>query len=114
MKNNISGKTTVTINASSDKVWKALTDPAEIKKYFFGTNTKTDWQVGHPIIFEGEWQGKTYRDKGTILDFKPNKLIRYSYWSSMSGMEDKPENYVPVTYELDSHDTTTKLTITQE
>jgi len=114
MKSNISGKTSITIHAPAEKVWKALTDPAEIKKYFFGTNTHTDWQPGHPITFEGEWQGKKYQDKGTVLDFNPLKRIRYSYWSSMSGIEDKPENYVPITYELDSNNSETKLTITQE
>jgi uncharacterized protein YndB with AHSA1/START domain len=114
MKSNIYGKTSITLHAPAEKVWDALTDPAQIKKYFFGTETKTDWKVGHPITFEGEWEGKKYKDKGTIMDFKPKKMLRYNYWSSMTGIEDKPENYVPITYELDSKDSETILTITQE
>jgi hypothetical protein len=42
------------------------------------------------------------------------KLFKYSYWSSMSGTEDKPENYVNVTYELSENNNATSLTITQE
>jgi hypothetical protein len=48
------------------------------------------------------------------MAFEPMKLIRYKYWSSMSGTEDKPENYVTVTYRLTEKDDMTSLEITQE
>ncbi len=114
MKNGLTGKTTIEIQASGSKVWEALTTPELIKKYFFGTNAISDWKVGSPIIFKGEWQGKSYEDKGTILDVVPGKLFRYTYWSSMSGIEDKPENYVNITYELEESGDNTKLSVTQE
>jgi uncharacterized protein YndB with AHSA1/START domain len=114
MKSNITGKAEVIINAPASKVWKALTKPEIIKKYFFGTNTVTDWKVGGPIKFYGEYEGKSYEDKGTVLAFEPEKLIQYSYWSSMSGIEDKPENYVTVTYRLTPENDKTKLEVTQE
>ena len=114
MKNNITGRVELEINAPVEKVWDALTKPDIIKQYFFGTNTITDWKVGSPIIFKGEWEGKSYEDKGTILEIAKNKMIKYDYWSSMSGIEDKPENYVIVTYHLKPMDTKTKLVITQE
>jgi uncharacterized protein YndB with AHSA1/START domain len=115
MKNNLTGTATVTINAPVEKVWEALTKPELIKKYFFGTNTETDWKVGSPIKFSGEYQGKTYHDKGTIMGIEKNKFIHYNYWSSMSGIEDKPENYVSITYKLEELDKSkTKLEIVQE
>lgn len=70
--------------------------------------------MGSPIIFEGEWEGKSYHDKGIILDMKKKKLIKYNYWSSMSGIEDKPENYVIITFELSGEDNDVTLTVTQE
>ena len=51
-------------------------------------------------MFKGEWEGKSYEDKGIILKVKPNSLFRYTYWSSMSGIEDKSEIYVIITYRL--------------
>jgi uncharacterized protein YndB with AHSA1/START domain len=114
MKSNITGKTSININASASEVWEALTNPKLIKQYFFGTSAISDWKAGSPLVFEGEWKGKYYQDKGTILKTVPNKLFRYSYWSSMSGIEDKPENYVTITYELSEKNNTTTLTITQE
>lgn len=114
MKNNITGKVSVSINADASEVWNALTSPEIIKQYFFGTNAVSDWKEGSPVSFKGEWQGKAYEDKGTVLNVEPRKLLRYSYWSSMSGIEDKPENYVPVTYALSEGNNKTTLTVTQE
>lgn len=114
MKSNIKGRATVNIQATIAEVWDALTKPEIIKQYFFGTNTVTDWKPGHAIKFTGEWQGKKYEDKGTILDIVKNRLIKYSYWSSMSGIEDKPENYVIVTYEISGKDNNVNLSILQE
>jgi uncharacterized protein YndB with AHSA1/START domain len=85
-----------------------------VKQYFFGTNLHTDWKEGGEIRFTGEWEGKTYEDKGTILTVVPHQLIRYTYWSPMSGREDKPENYVNITYQLEGDEETTVLEITQE
>ena len=105
----------IDINASPANVWHALTDPNLIKEYLFGTETVTDWKVGSKIIFQGEYEGQIYRDKGIILENVPEKLLSYSYWSGFSGTEDKPENYSIVTYTLirqdDAH---TTFTWTQE
>jgi uncharacterized protein YndB with AHSA1/START domain len=114
MKSTIKGTAAIIINATVAEVWEALTDPAIIRQYFFGTETITDWKPGHSIRFRGEWQGRLYEDKGTILDIVKHRLIKYSYWSSMSGIEDKPENYMIVTYELSGRDGNVKLQVTQE
>ncbi len=114
MKNDLSNRVSIKIDAPVSKVWDALTKPEIIKQYFFGTDTITDWKVGSPITFQGEWEGKKYQDKGTVLEFEPKQLIKYEYWSSMSGIEDKPENYAPITYELKALNNNTVLTVIQE
>jgi uncharacterized protein YndB with AHSA1/START domain len=114
MKSEIKAEVCVNIHGTVENVWEALTNPELIKLYFFGTNTVTDWKAGSPIKFYGEWEGKHYEDKGTILEVETEKLIRYSYWSSMSGIEDKPENYVIVTYKIDGSDNDVNLTVMQE
>ena len=114
MKSNIKGNVSVNIRATREEVWDALTKPEIIKQYFFGTNTQTDWKPGHAIKFTGEWQGKTYEDKGTVLDIEKYKLIKYSYWSSISGIEDKPENYAILTYEITGEDDDITVSVLQE
>ncbi len=100
MKNKLVASAEIEINTPVSKVWDALTNPDKIKKYFFGTNAISDWKVGDPLEFKGEWEGKEYHDKGIILKSEKNKLFQYTYLSSMSGKEDIPENYATVTYEL--------------
>ncbi|NOT74182.1 MAG: SRPBCC domain-containing protein [Cyclobacteriaceae bacterium] len=111
---NITAKSSIDINAPATAVWEALTTPEPIKKYFMGADVKTDWQVGSPIEFNGTWEGKSFQEKGTILEVIPNRSFRYTNWSSMSGIEDKPENYVAITYTLNESKDSTTLTITQE
>ncbi|MFB0496932.1 SRPBCC family protein [Mucilaginibacter sp. OAE612] len=104
----------VKFKAPMAKVWQGLTDPAMVKKYFFGTDLESSWRVGEPIKFSGEWDGKKYEDHGTILDIDPGIFVKYNYWSSMSGTEDKPENYANITYNLTGNNGETELTITQD
>ncbi len=111
---NISLKTSIDINKPASEVWEALTNPAIIKQYFFGTDVKTDWQKDSPVVWTGEWNGKSYQDKGKILEVDPGKYVMYSYWSSMSGTEDKPENYQTVSYTLTEHNCITTLELGQD
>lgn len=104
----------IEINADPQKVWAALTDPKEIKKYLFGTEAISDWKKGSSLIFKGEWQGKQYEDKGTILEIVQEKILKFSYWSAMSGKPDSPENYSILTFEVEPTENGTKLSITQE
>jgi len=110
----LTSKTSITFTAPIEKVWHGLTDPATVKQYFFGTDLKSDWQVGRPITFSGEWEGHKYEDGGIILDINLPKLLKYTYWSSMSGTENKQENYNNITYELSETDGVTTLIITQD
>jgi uncharacterized protein YndB with AHSA1/START domain len=107
-------KATITINAPASKVWDALTRPELVKQYLFGTDVITDWKVGSPIKYKGVWQGKAYEDKGKVVQFVPGKLIVSTFWSSLEGLPDKPENYKTVRYELTGQGNQTQLTITQD
>jgi uncharacterized protein YndB with AHSA1/START domain len=105
---------TVTIHATRAEVWSALTIPEKVKQYMHGTEMSTDWKEGSPISWKGEWKGRSYEDKGTVLAVEPQKLLKYTHWSPMGGSEDKPENYHTVTYELAGEDGKTTLTLIQD
>ncbi|HEX9098240.1 MAG TPA: SRPBCC family protein [Candidatus Dormibacteraeota bacterium] len=106
--------TTVMIDAPRADVWDALTNPDKVKRYMHGTHVSTDWKEGSPISWKGEWKGKSYEDKGQILEVKPERLLKYTHWSPMGGSEDKPENYHTVTYELAGDDGRTTVTLIQD
>ena len=114
MNKNLIAKASININASSEKVWDAFVNPEAIKQYMFGTNVVSDWREGSSIIWKGEWQGKPYEDKGTILQFKPGRKIQYNHFSPLSGLPDKPENYHTVTVELSVKGNQTLVLLTQD
>lgn len=104
----------VMINTTPAALWHALTDKEMIKKYFWGTETNTDWKEGSPISFTGNWEGKKYEDKGFILKIEPEKIFKHSYWSSFWGSEFTSEDFSIITYELINHGKQTELSISQE
>ncbi len=111
MDKNLIAKASMSIDAPSKKVWNALVNPQAIKQYMFDTNVVSEWHEGSPIVWKGEWQGKSYKDKGVILQFKPERKLQYSHFSSLSRLPDKPENYHTVTIDLsaDGHQTNVSL-----
>jgi uncharacterized protein YndB with AHSA1/START domain len=111
--NEITAEATVEIHASPTEVWRSLTDPARIKQYYLGAEVQTDWRVGSPITFKGEWEGKSYEDTGEILVFEPERKLAYSHLSAMSGKPDAPQNYHVVEVTLDERDGTTRVTLRQ-
>jgi uncharacterized protein YndB with AHSA1/START domain len=109
----LSTTTSITIDASVDDVWKALTTPELIRQWFFGVDTETDWKVGSPLVHRGEYQGKPYVDKGEIVRFDPPKLVVHTHWSDLSGKPDSPEYYQEVSWALSERDGATELTISE-
>ena len=103
----------VVVAAGPERVWKALTDPSDVKEYFLGTNVTSTWREGDPVTFAGEWKGKAYEDRGTVLENRPNEVLRISHFSPLSGLPDIPENYHTVEYRLAPRDDGTEVTITQ-
>jgi uncharacterized protein YndB with AHSA1/START domain len=103
-----------TINAPAAAVWDALIEPAQIKQYLFGADVVSDFKEGSPIVYKGEWDGKSFEDKGKILKVDPEKELVCTHWSPMSGTADAPENYHQVSYSLAAAGSSTRLSISQD
>lgn len=114
MKKTFISTASTTVDAPAAKVWDALTNPKIIKQYLLGTEVTSDWKVGSPVIYKGEWQGKTYEDKGQVIQVEPEKLLVSTFWSSLAGLPDTPENYKTIRYELSAEENGIKLTLTQD
>ena len=114
MNENFIAKATIDVNASRSEVWDALIDPKAVKQYMFGTEVSTDWREGSPIIWEGEWEGKKYQDKGVILKSEPERILQYSHFSPLSGQPDEAENYHTVTIKLADQGDQTRIILTQD
>jgi uncharacterized protein YndB with AHSA1/START domain len=102
------------IDAPRDKVWTALTDPQRIKEYMFGSEVVTDWKQGSPIVWKGEYEGNKYEDKGEIVEIEPERRLKVTHFSPLSGQEDRPENYHTLLYELEERGGRTRVSLSQD
>ena len=108
-------ESSIIINATASKVWDALVNPGQTKKYMFGCETVSDWKAGSPLLWNAMYEGKeTTFVKGIIKAIEPNKLLTYTVIDPNASMADIPENYLNVTYKLCAENGLTKLNITQD
>jgi uncharacterized protein YndB with AHSA1/START domain len=103
-----------TISAGPERVWEVITDPAAVKEFMFGTTLVTDWNVGSPMTWQGEWDGKAYQDKGAILKIEPGRKLVHTHFSPLSRQEDKPENYHTLDWTREDLGGSTRLTLAQD
>jgi len=102
------------IAAPRERIWAVLTDPDRLSQLWFGAEVRSDWQVGSPITWDGEWEGKRYQDKGEILAYEPAHRLEFTHFSPLSGKPDAPENYHTLTFSLSGDDSSTEVTLTQD
>ena len=105
----------ILIKADAGKVWDALVNPEQTKKYMFGCKTVSDWKIGSSLLWQGMYEGEEMVFvKGIILDIKLSRLLKYTVIDPNATMADIPENYLNVTYELKEQSGHTNLTIFQD
>lgn len=104
-------KKSITINASTGKVWQTLTDPTSIKKIYFGMDWQTNWQKGSSIIFSGDYDHQEFEDKGNILDIENEKFILFNYFNPEWEEADIAENYKCMRFELEDKGKETIFTV---
>ena len=114
MNQNLIVEKTIMINRPRDDVWRVLTEPYYLKQYLYGADLVTDWVVGRSVRFRGQFQGHMWEDKGVVLACEPPRRLQYSYYSGSCGLDDRPEHYATVTYQLDEAGGGTKLTVRQQ
>ena len=59
-------------------------------------------------------EGKSYQDNGFILKIVPEKYLKYSHFSPLSGISDEIGNYHTLTFELNQKDLCTVIKLSQD
>ena len=107
-------KSEIKIKAPATTVWDALVNPEQTKKYMFGCETVSDWKKGSSLLWKGVFDGvELVAVKGDIVEIIPGKHLAYTTIDPNSGIEDIPENYLTVTYDVKEKNNETLLTVTQ-
>ena len=106
---------TISIHAPIEKVWDTLVNPEQTKKYMFGCETVSDWKVGSPLLWKGNYEGQEMVFvKGNIIAIQPPVLLTYTVIDPHAAMPDIPDNYLNVTYRLTEQDGITTLAVSQD
>lgn len=104
----------IDIAASAQQVWSALVDPEQVKEYMFGSKVQTDWTVGSPIRWSGEYEGTSYEDKGAVVEYDEPRRLSVTHFSALSDQDDVPENYHTLVYTLTEGDAVTQVSLSQD
>jgi uncharacterized protein YndB with AHSA1/START domain len=104
----------VVIAATPTKVWNALTHTALMKQWMSDAKIDivTDWKVGNSITIQGDSYKTRFENKGTVLQFEPERVLEYSHLSSLSRLPDRIENYTRIEFRLTHHENQTTVTLT--
>jgi len=102
------------IHATPQRVWAALTDPAQVAAYMGGSRVETTWEVGSPITWTGEYDGHAYQDKGEVLVYDEPHVLSVTHYSPLMGQDDEPANYHTVVYTLTADGHLTRISLTQD
>jgi uncharacterized protein YndB with AHSA1/START domain len=105
----------IIIHAPTAIVWEALTHPGMMKAWMgdpeMNIEVITDWKTGSPVTIKA-FHHLLFENHGTVLQFEPEKILRYNYLSSLSNLPDKPENYTDIKFSLSSAGGQTQLIVT--
>jgi uncharacterized protein YndB with AHSA1/START domain len=108
---------TVVIRSDAGTVWRMLTVPDRMSSWMgepeMNVEVFTSWEINSPIIVRGSHHGK-FENTGTVLEFDPEKKLRYTHLSSVSRLEDVPENHTFFDLTLTPTKEGTELKITIE
>lgn len=102
------------VAATPDRVWAALTEPEQIAAYMQGSRVTTTWEVGSSITWDGDYDGRSYQDKGEVLAYDEPHILSVTHYSPLMGQLDEPENYHTLVYTLTVRNDDTHLELTQD
>ena len=106
---------TILIQAPPAAVWDALTNPHLMRQWMGEPEMEieiiTDWKMGNPIVIRG-FHHIQFENKGTILQYAPERVLKYDYVSSISRLPDTPENRTRIAFSLTPLTNQTSLMLT--
>lgn len=101
----------VFVKTTPERLWRAITDPAERAKYSFGVEVRSDWTEGSE--YRGSVPGVVDITSGTNLTVDPPRLLVQTFdalWSD----DVRAQGTTRVTWEIEPVGTSCRLTVTHD
>lgn len=73
------------VQATPEKIYQALTDPAFIRIYMGGTGPESDWKVGSPVRWKSTPDGEFEELGQRVLEAEPGRRLSYT-WHTLQPM----------------------------
>jgi len=102
------------IASTPEEVWRALTDGALTRQYWYGRRVESTWKVGATVTFwYGAAHGEAVSDRGIVLESKAPARLSYTFHVEfMDELSD--EHPSRVTFDLEPEGDAVKLTLTHD
>jgi uncharacterized protein YndB with AHSA1/START domain len=101
----------VFIKTTPERLWAAITDPEQRRRYSFGVETRSDWTPGSE--YRASVPGGIDIAAGTNLEVDPPRLLVQTYdalWSD----DVKAQGTTRVTWEIEPVGSSCRLTVTHD
>ena len=99
------------INASPERVWRAITDGDETVQYYYGTRVNSDWKVGSRVSYD--YPDGTVAADGEVIECTPPSRLETTFLAHWDP-EVEAEGPIRHVWELEPEDGATKLTVTSK
>ncbi|MEV4225333.1 metalloregulator ArsR/SmtB family transcription factor [Nonomuraea sp. NPDC049725] len=115
---------TTYIRTTPERLWQALTDPAFTRRYW-GVSFDTDWTPGSPMTWDENGR-RTAHPEQVVLESEPGRRLSYTWhtftpeWAEAAGVSPETlarltaEGRTKVTFDLEPHGDTVKLTVVHD
>ena len=97
------------INASPERIWRAITSGDDTVQYYYGTRVSSDWTPGSPLRYD--YPDGTPAADGEVLAADPPNRLEMTF-RALWDPELAAEGHVRQLWELEEADGATKLTVT--
>lgn len=118
---------TTYIHTTPELLWRALTEPAFTRRYWYGISFESDWRAGSPVAFHFERQGITIaHPEQVVLEADPPRRLSYAWhtftpeWAAAHGYDEERRRQLAgeprsrVTFEIEPDGDQVRLTVVHD
>ncbi|MCC6399895.1 MAG: SRPBCC domain-containing protein [Flavobacteriales bacterium] len=88
---------TLLVDASPRAIWRVLTEPQLTKLYLEGSQARSSWKPGAPVVWVDKTDGQErVRAKGIVMACQTERRLRYTCLLVDSDLPDEPASYTTV------------------
>ncbi len=98
------------IRTTPERLWRAITDPAETQLYYYGTKVQSDWKQGSRLVY---LDGDRITLECKILEIEPNRKLVHSFVMSYDP-ETAAERPSRVSWEIEKQGEVCRLTLVHD